>query len=75
MGTIRIRKRDIGKKMQIVMTFVFTSSLLVFMIYPAIKIVGYLETKMEISDKMYSILTVTITIILALIVGAGLYFI
>ena len=75
MGTIRIRKRDIGKKMQIVMTLVFTSGLLVFMIYPAIKIVGYLETKMEISDKMYSILTVTITIILALIVGAGLYFI
>ena len=75
METIRIRKRDIGKKMQIVMTLVFTSALLVFMIYPAIKIVGYLETKMEISDKMYSILTVTITIILALIVGAGLYFI
>lgn len=75
MGTIRIRKRDIGKKMQIVMTLVFTSALLVFMIYPAIKIVGYLETKMEISDKMYSILTVAITIILALIVGAGLYFI
>ena len=42
MGTIRIRKRDIGKKMQIVMTLVFTSALLVFMIYPAIKIVGYL---------------------------------
>lgn len=75
MGTIRIRKRDIGKKMQIVMTLVFTSALLVFMIYPAIKIVGYLETKMEISDKMYSILTVVITIVLALIIGAGLYFI
>ena len=73
MGTIRIRKRDIGKKMQIVMTLVFTSALLVFMIYPAIKIVGYLETKMAISDTMYSILTVVITIVLALIIGAGLY--
>ena len=52
MGTIRIRKRDIGKKMQIVMTLVFTSALLVFMIYPAIKIVGYLETKMEISSDI-----------------------
>jgi len=61
--------------MQIIMTLVFTSVLLVFMIYPAIKIVGFLETKMEISDRMYSILTVSITIVLSLIVGAGLYFI
>lgn len=61
--------------MQIIMTLVFTSVLLVFMIYPAIKIVGFLETKMEISDKMYSVLTVSITIVLALIIGAGLYFI
>ena len=75
MGTIRIRKRDIGKKMQIVMTLVFTSALLVFMIYPAIKIVGFLETKMNISDKTYNVLTIVITIMLALIVGAGLYFI
>ena len=61
--------------MEIIMTLVFTSALLVFMIYPAIKIVDFLETKMEISDKMYSILSVSITIILALIIGAGLYFI
>ena len=45
------------------------------MIYPAIKIVGFLETKMNISDKTYNVPTVVITIILALIVGAGLYFI
>ncbi|MDD3054674.1 MAG: hypothetical protein PHE16_02225 [Aliarcobacter sp.] len=61
--------------MQIIMTLVFTSVLLVFMIYPAIKIVGFLETKMNISDKTYNVLTVVITIMLALIVGAGLYFI
>lgn len=61
--------------MQIIMTLVFTSVLLVFMIYPAIKIVGFLETKMNISDKTYNTLTVVITIMLALIVGAGLYFI
>jgi hypothetical protein len=57
------------------MTLVFTSVLLVFMIYPAIKIVGFLETKMNISDKTYNVLTIVITIMLALIVGAGLYFI
>jgi hypothetical protein len=61
--------------MEIIMTLVFTSVLLVFMIYPAIKIVDFLETKMTITDKMYNILTVVITIVLALIVGAGLYFI
>ena len=61
--------------MEIIMSLVFSSVLLVFMIYPAIKIVVYLENKMTISDKTYNILTVTITIILALIAGAGLYFI
>lgn len=61
--------------MQIIMTLVFTSVLLVFMIYPAIKIVGFLETKMNISDKTYNVLTIVITIMLALIIGAGLYFI
>ncbi len=61
--------------MQIVMTLVFTSALLVFMIYPAIRIVDFIETKMEVSDKMFSVLTVSITIVLALIVGAGLHFI
>ena len=61
--------------MEIVMTLVFSSVLLVFMIYPAIKIVEFLEMKIRITDKMYNILTVVITIILAIIVGAGLYFI
>ena len=37
--------------MQIIMTLVFTSVLLVFMIYPAIKIVDFLETKMNFSIK------------------------
>ena len=60
--------------MEIVLTLVFSSVLLVFMIYPAIKIVEFLETKMEISDKMYDISTVVITIVLSLVVGAGLYY-
>ncbi len=60
--------------MEIVLTLVFSSVLLVFMIYPAIKIVEFLETKMEISDRMYDVSTVVLTIILSLIVGAGLYY-
>jgi hypothetical protein len=61
--------------MEIVMTLVFSSVLLVFMIYPAIKIVEFLETKIVITDKSYNVLTVVITIILAIVVGTGLYFI
>ena len=61
--------------MSIIMTLVFSSVLLVFMIYPAIKIVEFFETKMTITVKMYNILTVVITIVLSLIIGAGLYFI
>lgn len=60
--------------MDIVISLVFSSVLLVFMIYPAIKIVEYLEGKMTISDKMYNVLTIVITVILALIVGGGLYY-
>lgn len=60
--------------MEIVMTLVFTSVLLVFMIYPAMKIVEYLETKTTISEKMYNVLTVVLTVVLSLIVGAGLYY-
>ena len=45
----------IGITMQIIMTLVFSSVLLVFMIYPAIKIVEFLEMKIRITDKMYNI--------------------
>lgn len=61
--------------MEFIMPLVFSSVLLVFMIYPAIKIVEFLERKISITDKVYNILTVVITIILAIIVGSGLYFI
>ncbi|MGB1227419.1 MAG: hypothetical protein ACPG9K_05960 [Poseidonibacter sp.] len=60
--------------MEIVLTLVFSSVLLVFMIYPAMKIVEFLETKMEISDRMYDISTVAFTIILSLVTGAFLYY-
>ena len=58
--------------MEIVMTLVFSLVMLVFMIYPAMKIVEFLETKMKIDDKMYDRLTVVLTIVLSLIIGLGL---
>lgn len=60
--------------MNVVLILVFSSVLLVFMIYPSMKIVEFIETKMEVSDKMYNVLTVVITVILSLVVGAGLYY-
>jgi hypothetical protein len=60
--------------MEIIITLVFSSAMLVFMIYPAMKIVELLETKIDISDKMYNILTVVFTIVLSLIIGIGLYY-
>lgn len=61
--------------MQVIMTLVFASALLIFMVYPAIRIVGFIESRVDISDRMFGVLTVLITIILSLIVAAGLYFI
>ncbi len=60
--------------MQIIMIFVFSIVLLIFMIYPAIKIVEYLEKYIKISNKTYDLLTVLITIFLSLIIGLGLYY-
>ena len=60
--------------MEIVLVLVFSLVLLVFMIYPSMKIVEFLETKMEMSHKMYDTLTVVLTVVLSLIVGTGLYY-
>ena len=50
----------------IVITLVYAVPLLILMAYPSMKIVEFLETKMEINEKLYNILTVLITIFLSL---------
>jgi len=60
--------------MDIVLSLVFAAPLLIIMIYPAMKVVEFLETKMEINEKLYNILTVVITIVLSLIFGILLKF-
>ncbi len=55
--------------MDIILSFVFALPLLIIMIYPAMKITEYLETKIEINDKQYNRLTVAVTIILSIIFG------
>ncbi len=53
----------------IVITLVFSVVMLLFMAFPAIKIVEFLEPKMKLRPKSKNILIVVITIILSLIVG------
>jgi len=53
----------------IVVTLVFSIVMLLFMAFPAIKIVEFLEPKLNLSQKSKNILIITITIILSLLVG------
>jgi len=59
---------------EIVMTLVFGIVLLLFMFYPAIKIVEFIEKKKVLSEKVYMRLTLLITLLLSLIAGGLLSF-
>jgi hypothetical protein len=51
------------------MTLLFSTVMLIFMAFPAIKIVEFIGSKMELSEKIQNILVVIITIILSLMIG------
>jgi len=53
----------------IVMTLVFSVVMLMFMAFPAIKIVEWIDNYKELSPKFQNILTIVITILLSLVVG------
>jgi len=53
----------------IVVTLVFSIVMLMFMAYPAIKIVDFIESKKELSIKVKNSLTLILTILLSLLVG------
>lgn len=59
---------------EIVLTLVFSIVLLLVTFYPAIKIMEFVEKKKELSQRMYTTLTLIITVILALILGGALSF-
>jgi len=54
---------------QIVMTLIFSVVMLMFMAFPAIKIVEFINSKKELSQKTQNILIVIITILLSLMIG------
>ncbi len=60
--------------MDIVLTLVFSVVMLVFMAFPAMKIVDFIETKVTVSEKIHNILLVGTTILLSLMIGLFLKF-
>jgi len=58
----------------IVITLVFSIVMLMFMAYPAIKIVEFIDNKKGLSQNSKNILTVVITIVLSLLTGLYLRF-
>ncbi len=53
----------------IVVTLVFSIVMLLFMAFPAIKIVEFAESKIEISQTTKNILIISVTILLSLLIG------
>jgi len=60
--------------LNIVLTLVFSIVMLVFMAFPAMKIVDFIETKTILSEKMRNILLISVTILLSLLIGLFLKF-
>jgi len=55
----------------IVMTLIFSVVMLMFMAFPAMKIVEWIDNYKELSPKIQNILTILITVLLSL--GIGLF--
>ena len=60
--------------MDIVLTLVFSIVMLVFMAYPAMKIVDWIETKIDVPQKWHNVLLIGMIILLSLLVGLFLRF-
>jgi uncharacterized membrane protein YwzB len=54
---------------EIVITLIYSIVMLMFMAFPAIKIVEFINSKRELSSKTQNILIVVITVILSLAIG------
>ncbi|RLA76301.1 MAG: hypothetical protein DRG30_03170 [Epsilonproteobacteria bacterium] len=60
--------------LDIVLTLVFSIVMLIFMIFPAMKITEWIESKIEIPEKWHNYLMFVITLLLALAIGLFLRF-
>ncbi len=55
--------------LDIVLTLVFSIVMLFFMIFPAMKIVEWIDSHRKIPQKMYTPLTIVVVILLSLTIG------
>jgi len=60
--------------LDIVLTLVFSVVMLVFMAFPAMKIVDFIEGKVSLSETMRNVLLVGIIVLLSLSIGLFLKF-
>ena len=60
--------------LDIILTLVFSVVMLVFMAFPATKIVDAIEKRTPLSEKLHNVLLILITIVLSLILGLFLKF-
>lgn len=58
----------------IILTLVFSIVMLVFMAFPAMKIVEWIELKITIPEKWHNLLLFSIIILLSLLIGMFLRF-
>jgi len=62
------------QNLDIVLTLVFSVVMLVIMIFPAMKITEWIESKLDIPDRWHNPLMVSLTVILSLAIGVFLRF-
>ncbi len=55
--------------MDIIITIILSTGMLIFMIFPAMKISEFISVKKKLSDKAEDILTIIFTVILSLSIG------
>jgi len=60
--------------LNIVLTLVFSVVMLVFMAFPAMKIVEWVETKITVPEKWHNPLLIATTVFLSLCIGIFLRF-
>ena len=60
--------------LDVVLTLVFSVVMLVFMAFPAMKIVNFIGSKITLSEKMHNILLIAIIVLLSLSIGLFLKF-
>ncbi len=60
--------------MDIVITLVFSIVMLVFMAFPAMKIVEWIERRVDVPERWHNVLLIGMVIFLSLLVGIFLKF-